>query len=115
MVIVIANLRPRELPAKSGFHSHGMVLCAETEDRKTVELLQPPAGAKPGDTISFDGYPREPVMQPPKKNPWELVGPRLVIDENGVACYKDKDDNLKPFMCNDGVVKSKTLKNAIIK
>ena len=115
MVIVIANLRPRELPAKSGFHSHGMVLCAETEDRKTVELLQPPPGAKPGDTISFDGYPREPVMQPPKKNPWELVGPRLVIDESGQACYKDKDDNLIPFKCNNGVVKSKTLKNAIIK
>ena len=112
MCIVIVNLRERPL---AGWKSHGMVLCAETEDRSKVELLKPPAGSKAGDPISFEGYPREPLEKPPKKNPWELVGPRLVIDDQGQACYKDKDDNLVPFSCNGGVVKSGGLKNAIIK
>ena len=112
MCIVIANLKARML---KGWNSHGMVLCAETEDKSKVELLKPPAGAKPGDLISFEGYSREPLMQPPKKNPWELVGPCLVMDGSSTACYKDKEGNMVPFSCNGSVVKAPTLKNCIIK
>lgn len=95
--------------------SHGMVLCGEYEDRSKVELLQPPAGSKPGDPISFEGYPREPVEKPPKKNPWEKVAPCLVVDGNSQACYKDESGNLIPFKVPNGVVKSATIKNGIIK
>lgn len=112
MCIVIANLRPKKL---AGWNSHGMVLCGETEDGSIVELLKPPPGAQPGDPISFEGYPREPLMNPPKKNPWELVAPRLVVNGKSEACYKDKDDNLIPFTCNGQVVISGTVKNGIIK
>lgn len=112
LCIVIANLRPRPL---AGWNSHGMVLCGETEDRSIVELLKPPAGSKPGDPISFEGYPREPLEKPPKKNPWELVAPCLVVDGKSQACYKDKDGNLIPFSVNGGVVKSATVKNGIVK
>ncbi|CAN7101086.1 unnamed protein product [Brassica rapa subsp. narinosa] len=32
------------------------VLCASNEDHLVVEPLPPPAGAKPGERVSFSGY-----------------------------------------------------------
>ena len=32
------------------------VLCASNEDHSVVEPLLPPAGAKPGERVSFSGY-----------------------------------------------------------
>ena len=55
MVVVLCNLKPRTLKAIDGFVSNAMVLCGETEDRATVELLEPPKGCKPGDLITFEG------------------------------------------------------------
>lgn len=55
LCIVLVNLRPRKL---AEWNSHGMVMCAETENKSVVELLIPPAGSKPGDLISFEGFPR---------------------------------------------------------
>ena len=46
MVVVITNLKPRNL---GGWRSAGMVLCAETPDGSKVEFLSPPAGSQPGD------------------------------------------------------------------
>lgn len=112
MCIVICNLKPRNL---AGWKSHGMVLCGETEDQSTVELLKPPPGSQPGDPVSFDGYPREPLMNPPKKNPWDLVAPCLKVNDQSHACYLDKNGNFIPFTVNGQVVISGTVKNGIIK
>lgn len=54
---------------------------------------------------------------PNKKSPWEKVAPQLVIDGAMQACYKDaaNGDKCIPFTTEKGAIKSKTLKNAIIK
>lgn len=57
-VLVLANLKTRKLV---GFPSHGMVLCAASEDGSKVEFIEPPADAKIGERISCEGYDGEPV------------------------------------------------------
>lgn len=52
-VIVLVNLKAKKL---ADFMSHGMVLCAQTHDGSSVELLNPPLGAVPGDLVSFEGF-----------------------------------------------------------
>ena len=47
-VIVFANLKPRKLV---DFMSNGMVMCASSEDKSTIELIRPPEGCKIGDRI----------------------------------------------------------------
>merc|ERR1712079_637038 len=49
MVIVLANLKPAPL---RGVLSNGMVLVAKNESG--LELLQPPAGAKPGERVGIE-------------------------------------------------------------
>lgn len=108
MVVVLCNLKERKL---ADYPSHGMVLCAETPDRSTAELLTPPPGSVPGDLITFEGYERKPPQTlNPKKNPWDNVGPKLRIDENGVAKYEDI-----PFCVEGkGVCTSKGITNGVI-
>lgn len=48
LVVVFANLKPRKL---ADFISNGMVLCASTEDKSTIELIRPPEGSKVGERI----------------------------------------------------------------
>lgn len=55
LCVVLVNLKARKL---ADYMSHGMVLCAETPDRNTAELLQPPEGSQPGDLITFAGFER---------------------------------------------------------
>ncbi len=57
-VLVLANLKTRKLV---GFPSHGMVLCAASEDGSKVEFIEPPADAKIGERVMVDGYDGEPV------------------------------------------------------
>ncbi len=47
-VIVFANLKPRKLV---DFMSNGMVLCASSEEKSTIELIRPPEGCKVGDRV----------------------------------------------------------------
>ena len=71
LVVVLTNLKSKNL---AGFPSHGMVLCAETPNKSSVELITPPEGSQPGDLVFFDGQGREPPAQlHPKKNPWDTV------------------------------------------
>jgi tRNA-binding EMAP/Myf-like protein len=98
LVVVLCNLKAKKL---GGFPSHGMVMCAETPDRLTAELLRPPAGSEPGDLISFEGYERLPPKELPKKNPYDNVEPKLKINAEGVACYEDI-----PFRTPKGIVTS---------
>ena len=85
LVVVVANLKERKL---ADYPSHGMVLCAETPDRQTAELLRPPAGAVPGDLVTFPGFERKcPDVLPVKKNPYDNVAPQFKIDADGVAKF----------------------------
>ena len=52
LVVVLTNLKAKNL---AGFPSHGMVLCAETPNKSSVELITPPEGSIPGDLVSFKG------------------------------------------------------------
>jgi len=107
LCVVLCNLKARKL---ADYMSHGMVLCAETADRLTAELLQPPAGSQPGDLISFPGFVREPPAElNPKKSPWDTVQPKLAINAEGVAVW----DNIA-FTTDKGIVKSKTIQNGVI-
>jgi len=56
-VIVLCNLRPKKL---ADYMSHGMVLCAKTQDESAIELLVPPEGSLVGDLVKFEGFERNP-------------------------------------------------------
>lgn len=57
-VLVLANLKTRKLV---GFPSHGMVMCAASEDGSKVEFIEPPADAKIGERVMIEGFDGEPV------------------------------------------------------
>lgn len=52
MVVVLANLKPRNMRKVK---SVGMVMAASNEDHTSVEPIAPPAGAAPGERIFFSG------------------------------------------------------------
>lgn len=108
LVCVIANLKERKL---GGFPSHGMVLCAETEDKSVIELLQVPEGTQIGDKISFPDTERDPPESlPGKNNAWDKTVDDLKIDAEGNANYKGKKFTIE----GKGVVTSLTIKNGVI-
>jgi len=86
-VCVLANLKKRKLV---GFPSHGMVLCASTEDGSSVVFVDPPADAAIGERVMCDGYDGEPASenQVGKKKILDKVFPDLRTDSDGVAAYK---------------------------
>lgn len=56
-VLVVANLKAKNLV---GFKSHGMVLCAaqaNEDDSEKVEFVEPPEGAPLGEVVTFEGLP----------------------------------------------------------
>ena len=57
-VLVLANLKQRKM---LGFPSHGMVLCAASDDGSKVEFIEPPADAKIGERVMVNGFDGEPV------------------------------------------------------
>jgi len=50
MVVVLANLKPRNMRK---IKSYGMVMAASNVEHTQVEPLAPPAGANPGERIFF--------------------------------------------------------------
>lgn len=86
-VLVLANLKTRKLV---GFPSHGMVLCAASEDGSKVEFIEPPADAEIGERVMVEGFDGEPATenQVIKKKMLNAIFPDLVTDSNGVATYK---------------------------
>jgi len=99
-VVVICNLKARKL---AGMESAGMVLCAHDADRKELAFVVPPKGSKPGERLTFDGFPGDAasVKQMDKKKAWEAIAPELVTNSEGVACYKKV-----PFTVSGGVCKA---------
>lgn len=59
-LLVVANLKAKNLVR---FKSHGMVLCAASEDGK-VEFVEPPADAPIGEVVTFDGLPPPQPLAP---------------------------------------------------
>ncbi|XP_010505817.1 PREDICTED: aminoacyl tRNA synthase complex-interacting multifunctional protein 1 isoform X2 [Camelina sativa] len=95
LVALITNVKPGKL---RDVMSQGLVLCASSEDHSVVEPLLPPAGAKPGERVSFAGIEGKPEdVLNPKKKQLEKITPGLYTDENGVATYKGI-----PFMTSAG-------------
>ncbi|KAF3355072.1 hypothetical protein VdG1_04284 [Verticillium dahliae VDG1] len=80
-VVVVCNLKPVKM---RGIKSSAMVLAAsprlkegEVDDHKgPVELVAPPADAKAGDRVFFEGWKGEPEgVLNPKKKVWETIQP----------------------------------------
>ncbi|KAL3926663.1 MAG: hypothetical protein SGBAC_013383 [Bacillariaceae sp.] len=87
-VLVLANLKSRKL---MGFPSHGMVLCAASEDGK-VAFVEPPEGAEIGERVMVEGFDGEPATenQVIKKKMLDAIFPDLTTNDSGVATYQGK-------------------------
>ena len=115
-VIVFANLKPRKLV---DFMSNGMVLCAGSEDKSTIELIRPPEGAKVGDRVQLVGNPilgvplklspPEEVLNPKKKYAERLLD-SLRTNEQCEATY----NGVALCTSEGGVLRAKTLANVHI-
>lgn len=86
-VIVLCNLKKRNLV---GFPSHGMVMCASNADHTQVECMEPPANAKIGERVEFEGISGnpEPENKVAKKKIFESISPDLKTDAAGVCVWK---------------------------
>ena len=94
-VIVLANLKPRTI---KGITSNGMILCASNADKSKVDPLSPPAGAKVGELIRFEGHLSEPVEAGNRATKaYSKVADGFHTTEDGVATYQGI-----PFMCPEG-------------
>eukprot|EP00475_Leptophrys_vorax_P041559 TRINITY_DN78339_c0_g1_i1.p2 TRINITY_DN78339_c0_g1~~TRINITY_DN78339_c0_g1_i1.p2 ORF type:complete len:262 (+),score=12.64 TRINITY_DN78339_c0_g1_i1:79-864(+) len=113
LVVVLANLKPRNM---RGVKSNGMLLAASDASHETVELLQPPAEAAPGERVWFgaeaDGAALPEAATPnqlQKKKVWEAVQPELKTTDECVATLHNK-----PMRVASGVVTCKSLARANI-
>ena len=84
---MLANLKSRKLV---GFPSHGMVVCAATDDGSQVVFVDPPEDAAIGDRVMCEGFDGEPASanQIAKKKILDKVFPDLRTNADGVATYK---------------------------
>ena len=105
-ILVLANLKTRKLV---GFPSHGMVLCAVSDDDKVV-FVDPPEGAEIGERVMVEGFDGEPATenQVIKKKMLDAIFPDLKTNEDGVATYRGKALTTSAGDCTSG------LSNAII-
>ena len=94
-VLVVCNLKPRKM---ADAESNGMVLAASNADKTVVKLVEPPAGSKPGDRISYTDAPATPSEFPEpnkvnKKKILESVMPGWGTDAEGKVTWTDKEKN----------------------
>lgn len=128
-VIVVCNLKPVKM---RGIKSSAMVLAAspkikegEADDHKgPVELVSPPADAKAGERVFFEGWKGEPEKQlNPKKKVWETFQPgfttteslEVVFDAGVVKELEGKDGLGKLVTGSGGLCTVKSLKNATVR
>jgi len=99
-LIVVANLKPRNLV---GFKSFGMVLCAAKvgeDGKEKVEFIDPPENAAIGDRVVIagpSGGPPSAALSPAqvdKQKAWETVGADLKVDDEGRATWRGQ-----PLFC----------------
>jgi tyrosyl-tRNA synthetase len=101
LVLVCTNLQPAAL---RGVTSEGMVLAATKRDKKEVQgldLVNPPEGAKVGETVSFEGDSAEPDRPSISNARLKKLLKDLRTDGEGRALWKDT-----PFMTSAGVCTS---------
>lgn len=108
-VVVLFNLKEKAL---RGFNSHGMVMCANAEDKSNVELLQPPTDTPLGERVVIEGMQGEPdeVLSSKKgKDPLVAVSPFLKTKDDCVAYFKDL-----PLVTPQGPVRCAAVKGGYI-
>eukprot|EP00970_Alexandrium_tamarense_P004437 scaffold753_cov199-Alexandrium_tamarense.AAC.13 len=105
LVLVLCNLKERKL---AGFPSHGMVLCASSEDHSQVKLVSVPVEAKIGERVTVPGFDFEGEEGQPyaenkvgKKKVFEQIAPFLKSSEYGVPEFGGR-----PLMTSAGVCTS---------
>jgi aminoacyl tRNA synthase complex-interacting multifunctional protein 1 len=127
-VVVVANLKPVKM---RGVKSCAMVLAAsprlkegEADDHKgPVELVSPPAAAKAGERVYFDGWRGEPEkVLNPKKKIWETFQPGFTTTDGlevafdaGVVKELGKDGLGKLMVESGGVCTVKSLAGAQVR
>lgn len=128
-VVVVCNLKPVKM---RGIKSSAMVLAAspklkegEVDDHKgPVELVTPPADAKAGERVFFDGFKGEPEKQlNPKKKIWETFQPgftttatlEVAFDASVVKELEGKDGLGKLTTESGGICTVKSLKDATVR
>lgn len=74
-----------------------------------VELVEPPAGARPGDRVGPTGLQPEPVTVL-KKDAFDLLAASLATDASCVACYKGA-----PLETSSGACTVQSIANGPIK
>ncbi|KAL9179516.1 hypothetical protein ACHAXT_008806 [Thalassiosira profunda] len=97
-VLVLCNLKEAKM---GGFPSHGMVLCASNADHTKVEFAVPPAGAKVGERVTFEGYEGdpEPANKVSKKKIFVKLAPDLKTDGNGEVVWKGAKSKTSTGVC----------------
>ncbi|KAI0372123.1 nucleic acid-binding protein [Pilatotrama ljubarskyi] len=89
-LVGVCNLKPANM---RGVKSFAMVLCATHKDGKDagIELVQPPAGSKPGERVYFEGFEdAQPLAQlNPKKKIFETIQPGFTTLETREAAWVD--------------------------
>ncbi|XP_055316921.1 aminoacyl tRNA synthase complex-interacting multifunctional protein 1-like [Sitodiplosis mosellana] len=105
-VVVLCNLKPSKL---RGHLSEGMIMCAKSGDK--MEVLEPPANAKPGDLVYCESYERTiPDGGRDKKKLYDPLAPDMATNDQLVACYKGS----YLYVPDKGNIVTKSLKNANI-
>ena len=128
-VVVVCNLKPVKM---RGIKSSAMVLAAspkikegEVDDHKgPVELVNPPADAKAGERVYFEGWQGEPEkVLNPKKKIWETFQPgftttdalEVAFDAGVVDALEGKSGLGKLVTASGGVCKVATLKGGQVR
>ncbi|KAJ7863130.1 hypothetical protein B0H14DRAFT_2739394 [Mycena olivaceomarginata] len=110
------NLKPANM---RGVKSFAMVLCATSKEGKDggIELIQPPANAKPGDRVYFEGAEfadATPLAQlNPKKKIFETIQPGFItLDSKEAAWVNPTTKSVHKIRTQDGVCVAPTLVGA---
>lgn len=86
--VFLCNLRPATL---LGVESKAMLLCASRDEPKSLEVLSPPEGCKPGDRVYSEGSNSESTDQKAelKKKLWEKLQVDLKVNEDMTFVWKE--------------------------
>ncbi|KAJ8518462.1 hypothetical protein ONZ45_g4449 [Pleurotus djamor] len=106
-LVAVCNLKPANM---RGVKSFAMVLCATSPNGKEggIELVQPPANAKPGDRVYFEGADYEnatPLSQlNPKKKIFETIQPGFTtLDTREAAWINPATKSVHRIRTKDGL------------
>ncbi|KAF5287731.1 hypothetical protein FQA39_LY15751 [Lamprigera yunnana] len=110
MVIVLCNLKPAKM---RGIESHGMILCASTEEPRLIELLECTREVKAGEKVYIENYEdgKPDDVLNPKKKVWEKLQIDLKTNSNCVVHWQGNKLTTKL----GAVVRCKSMQNAPIK